>query len=73
MGKPKDQRGREPLQQNWLHALVFSDDVGVGYVASLSVACGFLCDIALNRAPVASAMLNAVFGALGSSVWVAPC
>jgi len=52
---------------------VFSDDVGVGYVASLSVACGFLCDIALNRAPVASAMLNAVFGALGSSVWVAPC
>lgn len=61
------------FNQNWLHTVVFSDYVGFTYVAYLSVAFFFLCDILFNRARVTTELLNGVCHAVGSAVSVVPC
>lgn len=61
------------FNQNWLHTIVFSDYVGFAYVAYLSVAFFFLCDILFNRARVTTELLNRLLDALGSAVSVVPC
>lgn len=59
--------------QNWIHAILFSDYVGLGYLAYLAAAVALLADIAFNRARVTSRILNAVAHAVGSSVQAVPC
>ena len=61
------------FNQNWLHTLVFSDFVGLAYLAYLGGVFAFLCDIIFNRARVTVEVLNALLNAVGSAVQVAPC
>ena len=61
------------FNQNWLHTLVFSDFVGLAYLAYLGGVFAFLCDILFNRARVTVEALNALLNAVGSAVQVAPC
>ena len=50
--------------QDWLHTLLFSDYVGLGYVAWLAGVTALLGDIVLNRARVTTNVLNGLFGAI---------
>jgi hypothetical protein len=59
--------------QNWLHTIIFSEYIGLGYFAYLGVAIAFLADVALNRARVSSRILNGILGSLGSTTIVLPC
>ncbi|HSW03918.1 hypothetical protein [Aquabacterium sp.] len=59
--------------QDWLHTLVFSDYVGLGYFAYLGLAMLLLADIVFNRARITTRIVNASFSALGSAVQVLPC
>jgi hypothetical protein len=61
------------FSQNWLHTIVFNDYVGFAYVAYLSVAFFFLCDILFNRARITTQLLNRLLDAVGSAVSVVPC
>lgn len=61
------------FNQNWLHTLVFSDFVGLAYLAYLGGVFAFLCDIIFNRARVTAEVLNALLNAVGSAVQVVPC
>lgn len=61
------------FNQNWLHTLVFSDFVGLAYLAYLGGVFAFLCDIIFNRARVTVEVLNALLNAVGSAVQVVPC
>lgn len=54
--------------QDWLHTLLFSDYVGLGYAAWLAGVTALLGDIVLNRARVTTNVLNGLFGAI-----TAPC
>ena len=46
--------------QNWIHTIIFSDYVGVGYFSYLGWVVAFLIDIAYNRGRVSIHILNAV-------------
>lgn len=61
------------FNQNWLHTLVFSDFVGLGYIAYLGGVFALLCDIIFNRARVTVEVLNALLDAAGSAIQVVPC
>lgn len=61
------------FNQNWLHTLVFSDFVGLAYIAYLGGAFALLCDIIFNRARVTTEVLNALLNAAGSATQVVPC
>ena len=61
------------FNQNWLHTLVFSDFVGLAYIAYLGVAFALLCDIIFNRARITARVLNALLDAGGSVMQVAAC
>ena len=61
------------FQQNWLHTILFSDYVGMSYVAYLGVVFFFLCDILFNRGRITTRLLNRLLDALGSAVIVTPC
>ena len=54
------------FNQDWLHTIVFSDYVGLGYVAWLAVAFASLCDIIFNRARVTVAALAVVSAPLAT-------
>ncbi|MEO8104337.1 MAG: hypothetical protein ABI790_17620 [Betaproteobacteria bacterium] len=60
------------FKQNWLHTLVFSNYVGLAYVAYMAVVFVVLCDIIFNRGRVTTQVLNAALNAVGS-VTVLPC
>lgn len=61
------------FNQDWLHALVFSDFVGLAYLGYLGTAFAFLCDVLFNRARITASMLSRLLDAVGSSVVVLPC
>ncbi len=61
------------FSQDWLHTLVFSDYVGLSYVAYLGGAFTLLSDIAFNRARVTTEVLSAALNAVGSGVQILPC
>jgi hypothetical protein len=61
------------FRQNWLHTIVFSEYVGLGYFAYLGLAFAFLSDLVFNRARVTTWMLNMVLQVVGSAIRVAPC
>ena len=59
--------------QDWLHTILFSDYLGWGYLAYLSVAVALLADIAFNRARVCSWLFNRAADLAGSAVQAVPC
>lgn len=61
------------FKQNWLHAIVFGDYVGLAYAAWLAVVAAMLADILMNRARVTTRILNAALDAAGSAVVAVPC
>ena len=61
------------FNQNWLHTVLFSQYVGLGYVAYLGLAVAFLADIVFNRARVTTELVNIVLQALGSAIKAVPC
>ena len=61
------------FKQNWLHTLVFSDYVGLAYIAYLGATFALLCDIIFNRARVTAEALNVTLHAVGSGIQVVPC
>lgn len=61
------------FQQDWLHTIVFGDYVGLGYFAYLGAATVLLADVVLNRARVATRLLNLATSVLGGAVSVTPC
>jgi hypothetical protein len=61
------------FNQNWVHAIVFSQYVGFGYAVYLSCAALLLADILMNRARVTTEILNAALQIVGSVARVVPC
>ena len=57
------------FNQNWLHTLVFSDYVGLTYVAYLALAFALLSDVIFNRARITARILGSFGGGLG----IGPC
>lgn len=61
------------FQQDWLHTILFSDYVGLGYFAYLSIAGALLADIAFNRARVCTEIINAAGHVVGAALHAVPC
>ena len=61
------------FNQNWLHTIIFSDYLGFGFVAYLSVAFVFLCDIIFNHGRITTRLLNRLLDAVGSAASLVPC
>jgi hypothetical protein len=61
------------FQQNWLHAIVFSDYIGWGYFAHLAVVGALIADLLFNRARGSTSMVNLFLSAIGSTATVSAC
>ncbi|HYO76390.1 MAG TPA: hypothetical protein VE010_08005 [Thermoanaerobaculia bacterium] len=59
--------------QDWLHTILFSDYVGLGYFAYLAAAIVLLLDVVFNHARVTTEILNALFNILGVAIQAVPC
>ncbi len=59
--------------QDWFYTVLYNDYMGFGYLTYLSVIFGVLVDIALNKARVATEVINGIANALGSAFSVFPC
>ena len=59
--------------QNWLRTIVFSDYVGLAYFAYLLGMALLFADVLLNRARVATRVVNRVLHAIGSATSAVPC
>lgn len=59
--------------QDWLHTILFSDYVGLGYFAYLGVAAVFLADVIFNHARVTTEIVNAGFQLAGAAIQAVPC
>ncbi len=61
------------FNQNWLHTVLYSQYVGLTYVAYLGAAGALLSDVVFNRARVSTRLVNGGLQALGSAVQAVPC
>jgi len=61
------------LNQNWLHTILFSDYVGLGYIAYLGLAFACLSDILFNHARITAKLLSQFFNVIGSATTIVPC
>lgn len=61
------------FNQDWLHAILFGEYVGLGYFAYLGVAVAFLADIVFNRARITTRIVNTILDIAGSAISAAPC
>lgn len=61
------------FQQDWLHTILFSEYIGLGYFAYLSLAGALLADIAFNRARITTAIVNAAGNVVGAAIQAVPC
>lgn len=61
------------FRQDWLHAVVFSDYVGLAYFGYLGAAFVLIADILLNRGRMTAGVVNAGSSVVGSAVNVLPC
>ena len=61
------------FNQNWLHTVLYSQYVGLAYVAYLGAAAALLADVLFNRARVSTRLVNGGLHALGSAVQAVPC
>jgi hypothetical protein len=61
------------FRQDWLHAILFSDYVGLTYFAWLAAPALLLGDVLLNRGRISGHLLNAGSSVAGSALSVLPC
>ena len=61
------------FSQDWLHAIVFADYVGLGYFVYLAICIALLADILLNHARFTTRAVNLSLDAIGSAAHVLPC
>jgi len=61
------------FNQDWLHTIIFSEYVGLGYFVYLALAVALLTDILFNRARLTTRVLNAAFSAVGATLQAVPC
>lgn len=61
------------LSQDWLHTNVHNQYVGFGYTIHLALVGLLLADVLLNRARVATRLVNAALGVVGSAAAAARC
>lgn len=61
------------FNQDWLHTVLYSQYVGLGYIAYLAVAIAFLADVVLNRARITTKFVNAALHSVGSALHAVPC
>lgn len=61
------------FRQDWLHAIVFSDYVGLAYLAYLAAPALLVGDVVLNRGRMTASLLNAGAEAVGSTACLLPC
>lgn len=61
------------FNQNWLHTVLYSQYVGLAYVAYLGAVAALLTDVVFNRARVTTRLVNGGLHALGSAVQAVPC
>lgn len=59
--------------QDWLHTILFSDYVGLGYFAYLGAACVFLIDVVFNHARITTEIVNAALNVIGATIQAVPC
>jgi hypothetical protein len=59
--------------QNWLHAIVFNDYVGMAYAGWLCVVVLLLADILGNRARVSTRVVNGLLQTVGAGLTAVPC
>ena len=61
------------FEQDWLHTILHSDYVGLGFVGYLGALATLLADIAFNRARVTTRIINLGVNVVGSALVVPPC
>jgi hypothetical protein len=61
------------FEQNWLHTILYSDYVGLAYLAYLGAAVCFLGDVVFNRARVSTMLVNAGLSVVGAAFTALPC
>lgn len=59
--------------QDWVMTVIFNNYWGWAYSAVLAILCGFMIDIAANKARVTSFVFNGVGNAFGSGISFVPC
>lgn len=59
--------------QNWVHTVVFSNYVGLGYFAYLTAVAVFLLDVVFNHGRVSTEIVNAALNAAGAAITAVPC
>jgi hypothetical protein len=59
--------------QDWVHTIVFSSYVGLGYFAYLVLAVAFLLDVVFNHGRISTEIVNAALNAFGGAIQAAPC
>ncbi len=61
------------FNQNWLHTVIFSDYVGMAFMAYMAGVALMLSDLLFNRARVLTMLINKLLSAVGSLSTVTPC
>lgn len=61
------------FNQNWLHTVLYSQYVGLTYVAYLGAVAALLADVVFNRARVTTRLVNGALQVVGSAVQAVPC
>ncbi|WP_313913925.1 hypothetical protein [Tahibacter sp.] len=61
------------FQQDWLHAIVFSDYLGWGYFVHLAVVGALVADLLFNRARASTSVVNLFLSAIGSAATASAC
>lgn len=61
------------FNQDWLHTVLYSQYVGLTYVAYLGAVAALLADVVFNRARVTTRLVNGALQVVGSAVQAVPC
>lgn len=61
------------FEQNWLHTILFSDYVGLGYFAWLAAPSLLIGDVLLNRGRISARLVNAGSHVVGGAAAALPC
>lgn len=61
------------FNQDWLHTILYSQYVGLTYVAYLGAVAALLADVVFNRARVTTRLVNGALQVVGSAVQAVPC
>lgn len=61
------------FKQDWLHTILYSDYMGMAYLAYLGLVAAWFADMLLNRARITTQLLNLTLQGLGAAVQAGPC